>query len=163
VINGLLHFGITCSDADRSLAFYRDLFGMRLVADRVVPRGGFVEKVTGVAGAEVRLVHLQGYGVNVELIQYLNPPGERHARRFEDAGSAHLCFTAENLDDVHARLREMDVVLRSSPTTVVGGPNDGGKGLYIEDPDGNGVEIVELARPWPDSGTTAQVTKEKES
>ena len=33
--------------------------------------------------------------------------------------------------------------------TVVGGPNDGGKGLYVDDPDGNGVEIIQLARPWP--------------
>ena len=36
-----------------------------------------------------------------------------------------------------------------APVTVVGGPNDGGKGLYVDDPDGNGVEIIQLARPWP--------------
>ena len=40
----------------------------------------------------------------------------------------------------------------SAPVTVVGGPNDGGKGLYVEDPDGNGVEIIQLARPWPTEG-----------
>jgi catechol-2,3-dioxygenase len=39
---------------------------------------------------------------------------------------------------------------------VVGGPNDGGKGLYIEDPDGNAVEIIQLARPWPRPGDKAQ-------
>ena len=59
-ITGLHHFEITCSDADRSLAFYRDLFGMRLVSDREVEPGGFVEQVTGIPGARVRLVHLQG-------------------------------------------------------------------------------------------------------
>ena len=42
------------------------------------------------------------------------------------------------------------VRLRSpGPVTVVGGPNDGGKALYLEDPDGNAVELVQLARPWP--------------
>ena len=51
MIRGLHHFSLTCSDADRSLAFYRDLFGLRLVSDRWVERGSFVEKVTGVRGA----------------------------------------------------------------------------------------------------------------
>jgi catechol 2,3-dioxygenase-like lactoylglutathione lyase family enzyme len=157
VITGLLHFGITCSDADRSLAFYRDVFGMRLLSDRIVPKGGFVEQVTGVDGAHVRIVHLQGYGTNVELIEWLEPPGEKRARRFQDAGTSHLCFTTDDLDALHERLRETEIVFRSGPTTVVGGPNDGGKGMYVEDPDGNGVEIVQLARPWP------QATNEKES
>ena len=40
-------------------------------------------------------------------------------------------------------------VVGPAPVTVVGGPNDGGKGLYVDDPDGNGVEIIQLARPWP--------------
>jgi catechol 2,3-dioxygenase-like lactoylglutathione lyase family enzyme len=162
VITGVLHFGITCSDADRSLAFYRDVFGLRLLSDRVVPRGGFVERVTGVAGAHVRIVHLQGYGVNVELIQWLEPRGESRARGFQDAGTAHLCFTTDNLDALHERLRGTDIVFRSTPTTVVGGPNDGGKGLYVEDPDGNGVEIVQLARPWPQADA-AELVLEKES
>ena len=35
------------------------------------------------------------------------------------------------------------------PVTVAGGPNDGGKGICLDDPDGNGVEILQLARPWP--------------
>ena len=148
-ITGILHVGLTCSDADRSLAFYRDLFGLELLSDRVVESGGFVERVTGVPGAHVRLVHLQGYGVNVELLQYLAPRGERRARDFQHAGSAHLCFTTDDLEALHAQLRETGTVLRSGPTRVVGGPNDGGLGLYLEDPDGNGVEVVELARPWP--------------
>ena len=41
-----------------------------------------------------------------------------------------------------ARLEAKGVRLRSpGPVTVVGGPNDGGKALYLEDPDGNAVEL----------------------
>jgi catechol 2,3-dioxygenase-like lactoylglutathione lyase family enzyme len=136
VITGFHHFSIACADADRSLAFYRDLFGMELVSDREVPAGGFVERVTGVAGANVRIVHLRGHGFNFELLEYAAPRGEPRAREPNDAGSAHLCFVTDDLDREYGRLQALGVRFRSSgPVTVEGGPNDGGKGLYLEDPD----------------------------
>jgi catechol 2,3-dioxygenase-like lactoylglutathione lyase family enzyme len=155
MITGLHHVSIACADADRSLAFYRDHFGMRLVSDREVERGGFVERVTGVRGARVRIVHLQGHGLNFELLEYDEPRGDLRARGFNHAGSAHLCFTTDDIEATCAHLAERGVTILSrggAPVTVVGGPNDGGKGLYVEDPDGNGVEIFQLARPWPKVG-----------
>ena len=152
MITGLHHFSIACSDADRSLAFYRDLFGMVLVADREVERDGFVAKVTGTPGARVRIVHLQGYGLNFELLEYMEPRGDMRARSVNNAGAAHLCFITDDLDATCEWLKSKGVTVRSqgaAPVTVVGGPNDGGKGLYVEDPDGNAVEIIQLARPWP--------------
>lgn len=154
MISGFHHFSIACSDADRSVAFYRDVFGMEPVSDRDVPPGGFVERVTGVAGAHVRIVHLRGYGFNFELLEYRAPKGAERAREPNHAGSAHLCFTTEDLDAEYERLEALGVRFRSpGPVTVVGGPNDGGKALYLEDPDGNPVEVVQLARVWPGEGT----------
>jgi catechol 2,3-dioxygenase-like lactoylglutathione lyase family enzyme len=153
VITGFHHFSLACSDADLSIEFYREVFGMELLTDRVIPAGGFVERVTGVPGASVRIVHLQGHGFNFELLEYRSPRGAPHARQLNDAGSAHLCFIADDLDLEAQRLRARGVPFRSlGPVTVVGGPNDGGKGLYVEDPDGNAVEVIELARPWPTHG-----------
>lgn len=150
MISGFHHFSIACSDADRSTAFYRDLFGMELVSDREALPGGFVERVTGVAGAHVRIVHLRGHGFNFELLEYLAPRGETRAREPNHTGSAHLCFVTDDLDAEYARLAALGVRFRSpGPVTVTGGPNDGGKGLYLEDPDGNPVEVIELARAWP--------------
>jgi len=150
VITGVLHFAISCSDADRSLAFYRDVFGLQVIADREVEPHGFVEQVTGIPAARVRIVHLQGYGVNFELLEFKEPRGDRRARGLNEAGSAHLCFVADDLEAEYERLIALGVTPRSpAPVTVVGGPNDGGKGLYVDDPDGNGVEILQLARPWP--------------
>ena len=150
MIVGVHHFSIACSDADRSLAFYRDLFGLELVADREVEAHGFVELVTGVPVARVRIVHLQGFGVNFELLEFKEPRGDDRARGLHEAGSAHLCFVADDLDAEFERLKALGASFRSpAPVTVVGGPNDGGKGLYVDDPDGNGVEIIQLARPWP--------------
>lgn len=150
-ITGFHHFSIACSDADRSIAFYRDLFGFELVAEREVEPGGFVEAITGVDGANVRIVHLQRDGFNFELLEYREPRGDLRARGLEHAGSAHLCLISDDLDAEYERLRRHRVPVRSrgGPVTVAGGPNDGGKGLYVEDPDGNAVEVVQLVRPWP--------------
>jgi len=150
MISGFHHFSIACSDADRSAAFYCDVFGLEPVSDRDVPPGGFVERVTGVAGAHVRIVHLRGYGFNFELLEYRAPRGDTRAREPNHAGSAHLCFITDDLDAEYARLAALGIRFRSpGPVTAVGGPNDGGKVLYLEDPDGNPVEVVQLARAWP--------------
>lgn len=156
MITGFLHFAYSCADADRSIAFYRDNLGMELVADRVVPGGGYVEAVTGIAGARVRIVHLQGYGFNLELLEYEEPRGDTRAREPNHAGSAHMAFVVDDCDAVCAELAAKGVPVRSAegrPQTVTGGPNDGGKCVYLEDPDGNPVELVQLVRPWP--GTPA--------
>jgi catechol 2,3-dioxygenase-like lactoylglutathione lyase family enzyme len=152
VITGLHHFSIACSDADRSVAFYTGLFGMEVVADREVEKDGFVAKVTGTPGARVRIVHLRAHGLNFELLEYREPRGDRRARGLHNAGSAHLCFVTDDLDATCEWLKSKGVTVRSqgaAPVTVVGGPNDGGKGLYVEDPDGNAVEVIQLARAWP--------------
>lgn len=152
MITGFHHFSIACSDADRSVAFYRDLFGMRVVSDREVEPGGFVERVTGVGGARVRIVHLSGHGANFELLEYKEPRGEQRAREPNHVGAAHLCFVTDDIAADVARLREAGARIRSAggeAQRVAGGPNDGGACVYAEDPDGNPVELVQLARPWP--------------
>jgi catechol 2,3-dioxygenase-like lactoylglutathione lyase family enzyme len=156
MITGFHHFAISCSDADRSIAFYRDNFGLEVVSDRIVESAGYVEAVTGVAGARVRIVHLRGYGFNFELLEYMEPRGDMHAREPNHTGSAHICFVVDDADATCEALRAKGVRVRSRdgrPQAVTGGPNDGGKCVYLEDPDGNPVELVQLVRPWP--GTAA--------
>jgi lactoylglutathione lyase len=152
VITGIHHFSIACSDADRSIEFYRGHFGMELVSDREVEPGGFVERVTGVAGARVRIVHLHGHGLNFELLEYVEPRGDRRARQPNYTGAAHLCFVTDDIRADLARLAAAGVPVRSrggTAVSVIGGPNDGGECAYLEDPDGNCVELVQLARAWP--------------
>jgi catechol 2,3-dioxygenase-like lactoylglutathione lyase family enzyme len=154
MITGFHHFSISCSDADTSIAFYRDLFGFEPVSDRTVEPGGFVEHVTGVPGARVRIVHLRRDGFNFELLEFDEPRGEQRAREPNDVGAAHLCLITDDIDRDCNLLHERGVPVRSTggkPVRVTGGPNDGGRCLYVEDPDGNCVELVQLVRPWPGS------------
>lgn len=144
MITGIHHFALTVSDMDRSLAFYTSLFGFEVTSDREVI-GDYVEKITAVPGAHQRLVHLSGYGQRMELIEYKAPRGEVRARALQDAGSAHVCFITDDLDAEVSRLQAVGVSFRSLPVVTTSGPNKGGRGIYVEDPDGNAVEIVQLA------------------
>ncbi len=142
MITGVHHFALTVADADRSTAFYREL-GFGVVADREVS-GGYVEEVTGVPAAQVRIVFLSGFGHNLELLEYRRPRGEPRARPFEDAGSAHIGLLTDDLDAEVARMHDRGVRFRSTgPVAVTSGPNRGGRAIYAQDPDGNAVEIVE--------------------
>jgi catechol 2,3-dioxygenase-like lactoylglutathione lyase family enzyme len=147
-IVGVLHVGLTVADADRSIAFYRDNFGFELLTERVAERG-WVEAAVGVENLTLRIVHLHGHGYNLELLEYQRPRGAQRARGFNDAGSAHLCFVTDDIDADVARLLANGAERINAPQTVVGGPNDGGRMTYVKDPDGNGVELHQLARPWP--------------
>ena len=145
MIVGIHHFGLTVSNMDRSLAFYADLFGMEVASDREVVRD-YVEQITGVPEAHLRLVHLSGYGQRLELLMYLAPVGEQRARPLPDAGSAHVCFLTDDLDAELVRLEAAGVTMRStSAVETTSGPNKGGRGVYLDDPDGNIVEVVQLA------------------
>jgi catechol 2,3-dioxygenase-like lactoylglutathione lyase family enzyme len=147
VINGVHHFALTVADVDRSIAFYSG-FGFELVSDREVD-GDYVEQITGVPDAHIRLTHLSAFGHNLELVQYKRPLGADRARDLQDVGSAHICLLTDDLDAECERLRAQSVPFRSpGPVTTTSGPNRGGRGIYVEDPDGNAVEIVQLARPW---------------
>jgi catechol 2,3-dioxygenase-like lactoylglutathione lyase family enzyme len=151
MITGIHHFALTVADMERSRAFY-GAFGLELLSEREV-EGGYVEEITGVPAAHIRIVHLTGFGHNVELLQYLAPHGAARSRALEDTGSAHLCFLTDDLDAECERLAAAGVPFRSpGPVTTTSGPNKGGRGIYVEDPDGNAVEIVQLARAWGSEG-----------
>src|SRR5262249_57882855 len=76
VITGVHHFSLSVADTDRSLVFYQD-FGFELVSDREVD--DYVQVITGVPDARVRIAHLSGFGHNLELIEYKQPRGAPRA------------------------------------------------------------------------------------
>jgi catechol 2,3-dioxygenase-like lactoylglutathione lyase family enzyme len=145
------HTGYTVSDLDRSVAFYRDLMGMEVVAQQE-KQGGYLAAIVGYPDAHVRMAHLRVPGDDhvVELFQYLAPAGavpERIEPR--DVGTAHLCFVVDDLPAAYRRLVEAGVeTFVSPPVEVDTGINTGGYGIYLRDPDGIVLEIFQPpARP----------------
>jgi catechol 2,3-dioxygenase-like lactoylglutathione lyase family enzyme len=65
------HSGITVADLDRSLAFYRDLLGLEVIAERLACEE-YIRRLTDAAGGCLKLTHLRVPGSEylVELLEY---------------------------------------------------------------------------------------------
>ena len=138
------HTGITITDLERSLPFWRDVLGFEL-SYRTHHVGELAGEVTGVSGAEILLAVLKGYGHKIELLQYLAPADRAHLKpRPGDGGSCHVACTGRNLDALLARIAAAGWRAAGKPQTLVSGPNAGKRVIYVRDPDGTTIEFMEL-------------------
>ena len=94
------HTGITVSNLERSLGFWRDVLGFEL-SHRPHQTGELASEITGVAGAEISIAVLKGYGHKIELLEYLSPADRKRIDLKPcDVGSVHVAFTVDNLDAI---------------------------------------------------------------
>jgi catechol 2,3-dioxygenase-like lactoylglutathione lyase family enzyme len=140
----LHHTGLTISDLDRSLRFWRDAMGMTVVVDQE-KKGGYLEAIVGEPGAHVRMVHLAfgDTGPRIELFEYITPAGGRHVSRPADVGFGHVCVACDDLEERLDRLVAAGGTPLSGPVEIDTGANRGGRGVYLRDPDGHMVELLE--------------------
>jgi lactoylglutathione lyase len=150
-IVGTHHTSFTVADLDRSVAFFRDVLGLELLQRRQI-RDDYFGRIVGLPGCvvEAALFRLPGAGHHLELFQYLEPHGRAVHPRPCDPGSCHLSFLVEDLPGLHAELRSKGVSFVSEPVEITAGPNRGGYGLYLHDPNGILIEFFQLpVRPSP--------------
>jgi catechol 2,3-dioxygenase-like lactoylglutathione lyase family enzyme len=138
------HTGITVSNLERSLSFWRDLLGFEL-SHRAHQTGELAEQITGVPGAEISLAVLKTpTGHRIELLEYLAPADRQHLRpRPCDVGSAHVALTVDNLDAVLEAIAAFGWKTAGTPQTLQSGPNAGKRVVYVCDPDGTAIELMQ--------------------
>ena len=97
-VNGLHHTCYTVSSLDRSLAFYRDALGCKVLATQEKERG-YLAAIVGYPDAHVRMAHLSVPGSNhvIELFEYLAPQGDHADVEPRNVGASHLCFLVDDL------------------------------------------------------------------
>ena len=138
------HTGITVSNLERSLAFWRDVLGFEL-SHRPHQTGELASEITGVAGAEISIVVLKGYGHKIELLEYVAPAErKRIALKPCDVGSVHVAFTVDNLDAILNTIAASGWKAAGKPQTIKVGPNTGKRVVYVRDPDGTTIEFMEM-------------------
>ena len=149
------HTGFVVSDMERSLEFYQDLLGLKQERNQIL-EGKFISELVGYPDARLHIVYL-GTGDlrhSVELIQYLNPAGtpaampERH-----QVGASHLGVIVDDLDAFYEELSSRGARFVSPPAIRPGAVYPmASKGCYMQDPDGNWLELLE--RPTAPEGAT---------
>jgi len=145
-IIGADHTGITVSNLERSLEFWRDVLGFEL-SHTAHQTGELAREITGVAGAELKLAVLKAPGGHkIELLEYLAPPDRtKHADlRPCDVGSVHVALTVNDLDAVLQRIAASGWKTAGKPQILQSGPNVGKRVIYVRDPDGTTIEFMEM-------------------
>jgi glyoxylase I family protein len=141
------HTGITVSNLERSLAFWRDVLGFEL-SHTSHQKGELAEEITGVEGAEIKLAVLKAPGGHkVELLEYLAPADRKRANpRPCDVGSVHVALLVEDLNAVLAQIAASGWEAAGTPQILKTGPNAGKRVVYVRDPDGTTIEFMELSK-----------------
>jgi lactoylglutathione lyase len=152
-ISGIYHAGVTVSDMDRALDFYRDGLGLEIEFDVIID-GPYLPVVLNLDFSEIRAVYLRiTDGVFIELLEYRGIERLSAAARPCDYGAGHLCLFVEGIDEIVARLGEMGYGARSAgPVDITKGPNAGARSIYLMDPDGYYVELFQRP-PQPVAGS----------
>jgi catechol 2,3-dioxygenase-like lactoylglutathione lyase family enzyme len=150
-ISGFFHAGVTVSDMDVSLAFYRDALGLQLVSDGITG-GESARRIWGMEIGRVRVVFLRvpGSDAMVELFEFQEIERHSASARPCDFGAGHLCLFAEDLESLHARLTAAGYGSRGGEVVrIQAGPHAGARAVYMKDPDGYHVEIYERGPALP--------------
>lgn len=147
-LTSVVHTGFTVSDLARSVTFYRDLLGMHVVHQQETT-APYVGAVTGFPGAVLKIAHLKVSledSHTLELLQYVSHPGEPTDRATNRPGNGHLAMRVDDLQAWYDRLKAHGVEFRSEPVPVTTGMNAGGRAVYMRDPDGFTIELIQPAR-----------------
>ncbi|MFC6863345.1 VOC family protein [Halomicroarcula sp. GCM10025817] len=131
------HFGLTVSDLDRAVEFYRDVLGLEVLTRFTVGGDAFATGV-GVEDASAEFAHLDAGGARLELVEY-EPEGDARERpELNQPGATHPGLSVDDLDAVFEALPD-DVETVSDPQTTESGTTI----VFVRDPEGNLVELLE--------------------
>jgi lactoylglutathione lyase len=145
MITGCDHIGIQVRDIERSIAFYRDCLGFRQVG-RWSMAQEYVQRVVGRypdVTLDIALLEIPGTRVFLEILEYKGAQGAPIDPDTANPGTGHFCLFCENIDALYAELSAKGVSFVSEPQTPTAGPNKGGRLVYMMDPDGIRVELVQ--------------------
>ena len=139
------HTGITVSNLERSLLFWRDVLGFEY-SHSAHQKGERPEQITGVKGAELKLAVLKTpSGHKIELLEYFAPADRCHVDlRPCNVGHVHVALIVDDLDAVLKRIAEHGWKAAGEPQGLTHGPNAGKRVVYVRDPDGTTIEFMEL-------------------
>jgi catechol 2,3-dioxygenase-like lactoylglutathione lyase family enzyme len=141
MIQSLHHASFTVENLERSVAFYSDVMGLKL--DGIWERDpDYAEGVTGIPGAWLKVAYFTLPNASFELVEYLGARGSKIDTATNNIGSAHVCMIVDDFDAFLDRLKARNVAFAGTVCTIPAGSNKGKKIAYVEDPDGNTLELI---------------------
>ena len=147
MIGEIVHVGVTVSDMDRSIAFYRDILGLEYKGELTMS-GEATDRLFQREGVVARVAYLNGSDniscPPVELICFDEGARASHANLFSTSIS-EICFVTDDIDREYMRLVDLGVECLSAPQDFDFSSAGFGKSraLYFRDPDGIILELMQ--------------------
>jgi catechol 2,3-dioxygenase-like lactoylglutathione lyase family enzyme len=148
-VAGVHHVGMSVSDLDAALAFWRAFLGIeprwRTVLDRP-----YLGRHVGYPGVEIdaAFVDLPG-GIVLELLDYRVDGKAPNPEATANPGNVHLCFGVEDARAAWERAVAAGAtpLVPEGPVEVDGGPNRGARAAYLRIHDGISIELFQSPPP----------------
>jgi catechol 2,3-dioxygenase-like lactoylglutathione lyase family enzyme len=139
-MRGISHIAIGVRDMDKSLPFYRDVLGLRVVKDEVERMGG-MRGVADKTRRAVRLVWDNGLWATYVVLSQSAGTASGTPSKLDQIGIHHFAFWVDQIRDRFERVKGSGASIVLSLTEVSGDGYGGGEGdkvltCIFEDPDG---------------------------
>jgi len=142
IVNTIHHTAFTVSNMERSIAFYQDILGMKVLWDSVQAgveyKGPVCDKITGCPGTEQQIVYLGIGGGFLELVEYTPTGKPLENNKASDIGASHVCFKTDDINALYEKLLANNVKVHCSPQEGISNLI-----MYFRDPDGIILEAIE--------------------
>ena len=142
LLKDVRHFGIAVKSMEKSLWFYRDLLGLKIVRE-MDEKGPIIQNMLNLKNVHVHTAKLSvNDGVTlVELLEFKSHSEDLDDRKIFDLGASHIAFTVNDLDECYSFLKSKGIQFNSSPQLA---PDGYAKVCFCYDPDNTPVELVEI-------------------
>ena len=156
IVQRVAMIGFTVADINRSVSFYSDVLSFEKLADFQV-KGPLYDRLQGVFGSHVRIVHMRLGDQIIELTHYVSPPDGRPIpvpSRSNDLWFQHVAIVVSDMDQAYETLqghqvRQISPEPQTFPASNI--PAAGIKAIKFRDPDNHNLELLwfppDKARP----------------
>lgn len=136
------HVAINVVDAERAIPFWRDIMGLKLIADFEM-EGNFLDTVQGKQDMRYRIVKFvspENFMLEVlESKNHVMPAPNKSV--LQDTGLRHFAFEVDDVDAMYEHVKKYGCETVSAPCTS----EDGAMRLFfVRDPEENLIEIMQF-------------------
>lgn len=148
MLKNIAHVGLTVSNIEESIKFYKDILGLKYDGQMVM-EGEATDNLFALENCQVKVAYLNGsdevMAPPVELIEFVSEKAKVIENKLNQTSISELCFYVENIDETYETLKSKGVEFLSEPQyfdlTLQGFGKS--KAVYLKDPDGIVLELME--------------------
>ena len=148
MLKEVMHIGITVSNIEISINFYKNILGLTLIGEAFM-EGKETDALFAMNNCKVKIAYLNGsdniIAPPIELLQFVTPETIKDEAELNKISVSEICFRVDNVEKVYKHLIDNNVECLSEPQefdfTSYGFSKS--KALYFKDPDGIILELME--------------------